>query len=270
MYLLTTKPLEFTAMIKYYQQPHTTHVCVYGLPGTSGVFPQIVLNWNLACSSSWAVPSCDVLALTLGSLGSFLFWWERQKRSRFRPRLHQSRSFQNCIFVTRIPALNHSGERFPKDAVLMSVFTGFVWREGPFVFKNTQFSQNYPDLSWPGLRLGNNDSIVQFFAVTTKLQCDFTFYRECKQTTTNFSLSFWTWKFFLGIQFKFKLTRGHCFRDVFPAVAVCFLRPGLLVAGYFWKRRLFFRLYASRGSVLESFSPVHTITLKRWKYDHMP
>ena len=87
-------------------------------------------------------------------------------------------------------ALNHSGERFPKDAVLVSVFTGFVWRDGPFVFKNTQFSQNYPDSSWPGLRLGKNDIIVQFFAVTAKLQCDFTFYRECKQTTTNFSLSF--------------------------------------------------------------------------------
>ena len=54
----------------------------------------------------------------------------------------------------------------------MSVFTGFVSREGPFVFKNTQFSQNYPDSSWPGLRLGNNDSIVQFFAVTAKLQFD--------------------------------------------------------------------------------------------------
>ena len=37
-------------------------------------------------------------------------------------------------------ALNHSRERFPKDAVLVSAFTGFVWREGPFVFKNTQFS----------------------------------------------------------------------------------------------------------------------------------
>ena len=129
----------------------------------------------------------------------------------------------------------------------MSVFTGFVWREGPFVFKNTQFSQNYPDSSWPGLRLGNNDSIVQFFAVTAKLRRDFTFYREYNQTTTNFSLSFWTWKFFSGIQLheigiivvKFKRTQGHFFRDVFPAVAVCFLRPGRLVSGYFWKRRLF-------------------------------
>ena len=32
-------------------------------------------------------------------------------------------------------ALNHSGKRFPKHAVLVSVFTGFVWRDGPFVFK---------------------------------------------------------------------------------------------------------------------------------------
>ena len=32
-------------------------------------------------------------------------------------------------------ALNHSGERFPKDAVWVSVFTGFVWRDDPFVFK---------------------------------------------------------------------------------------------------------------------------------------
>ena len=44
-------------------------------------------------------------------------------------------------------ALRHSGERFPKDAVLMSVFTGFVWSDGPFVFKNTQFSHNYLDCS---------------------------------------------------------------------------------------------------------------------------
>ena len=54
-------------------------------------------------------------------------------------------------------ALNHSEERFPKDAVLVSVFTGFVWRDGLFVFKNKQFSQNYPDSSWLELRLGNND-----------------------------------------------------------------------------------------------------------------
>ena len=32
-------------------------------------------------------------------------------------------------------ALNHSGERFPKDAVSVNVFAGFVWRDGPFVFK---------------------------------------------------------------------------------------------------------------------------------------
>ena len=31
--------------------------------------------------------------------------------------------------------LRHSGELLAKDAVLMSVFTGLVWREGPFVFK---------------------------------------------------------------------------------------------------------------------------------------
>ena len=175
-------------------------------------------------------------------------------------------------------ALNHSGERFSKDAILVSVFTGFVWREGPFVFKNTQFSQNYRDSSWPGLRFGNNYSIVQFFVVTAKLRRDFTFYRECKQTTTNFSLSFWTWKCFLGIQLqeigkivlKFKRTRGHFFRDVFPAVAVCFLRPGRLVPGYFLKKVTFSRLYASTGSVFESFSPVHTKTLKRWKFDHKP
>ena len=84
-------------------------------------------------------------------------------------------------------ALNHSGERFPKYAVLVSAFTGFVWRDGPFVFKNTQFSHNYPDSSWLGLRLGNNDFahaahfLVQFFAVTAKLRCDFTFYRECNK-----------------------------------------------------------------------------------------
>ena len=27
-------------------------------------------------------------------------------------------------------ALKHSGERFPKDAVSVSGFTGFVWAEG--------------------------------------------------------------------------------------------------------------------------------------------
>ena len=89
-------------------------------------------------------------------------------------------------------ALNHSGELFPKDAVLVSVFTGFVWRDGPFAFKNTQFSQNYPDSSWLELRLGNNDFahaahfLVPFFAVTAKLRCDFTFNRKIHYLTREF------------------------------------------------------------------------------------
>ena len=95
-------------------------------------------------------------------------------------------------------SLRPSGKRFPKYAVFVSEFTGFVSREGRFVFNkfNTLFGQNYPNSCWLGLWSGNNDFahaahfLVQFFAVNARL--------ECKQTTTNLSLSFLTWKFFLS------------------------------------------------------------------------
>ena len=44
-------------------------------------------------------------------------------------------------------------------------------------------------------------------------------------------------------------------------------RPGIFENGDFSP---FSKTYTSTRSVFESFSPVHTKTLKRWKYDIVP
>ena len=64
----------------------------------------------------------------------------------------------------------------------------------------------------------------------------------------------------------------HASVNSYPFTALT-LGPRLYVSGYILKTENFSPLlkkkYASTRSVFESFSPVHTKTLERWKYDNV-
>ena len=78
---------------------------------------------------------------------------------------------------------------------------------------------------------------------------------------------------FLQKDLKVKLDGGKCFQTCHTRFAVfCPLPSSGVSSLYYWKRNFCFFVFQKKNmrSVFESFSPVHTKTLKRWKCESIP